>query len=1383
MNHKFRDRPCAGWAHDAGPGSALRLGTRRMQRVAVGLGWGLCWAMALPAAQAATITVNSTAGEQIAGNGQCTIQEAFANVNERADVSSGDCAAADGVNDTITLGERQTYVLTGPMAGEDGASAITIRQSVSVDGRGSVIEAGTEVSNLRMVLVRAGTAQLENMTLRKGSVNGDGGGILVVENASLSVSKVTVSGNAATDSGGGIANLGTVTVDRSTLSGNRASRGGGLLTFGSALIRNSTVSGNAAQVGFIASGSCGLGGGGGIASCSGSRLTLTDSTVTRNNAGAGGGISVAGTVVLRRNLISGNTATTNRRGDEAITSAGGTYEFSHNVFGHSGVNTATGFAGFGARETDLTLFADGNRPTALSQLMTPVLADNGGPTETHALIAGSPALDITAIDCPAVDQRGVSRPVGAGCDAGAFEGSLAGTRIVVNSTADQIVAGDGACTLKEAVSNANALRDTTNGDCTAGFNPTIVLGERQRYTMTTAMAGDCCSALIFTHSVRVEGHGSTIARDPTLSSELRLLLAQSSIEGEIAIEDLTISGGRATGGGIFVQSGASLRLNRCTVRDNTAGSGRLGGGLRNLGNTTIENSTFTGNSGGGAAVHSSEGTTSHNVVIVNSTFSGNTGDYLAEDGVTMIHEPGGAIALVGRSEGALTVLSSTVTNNSATLGGGGLYLRNGETIRGNSSPRVALGRNIIAGNRSLSAGSELLSVSSGDRRAAIFTLDRNLFGDSSEASAQSVARFALSGFIAVPFTVGPTDITAYADGTRPTALAGILNPALADNGGFTLTHALVRGSPAVDSGGDCPMVDQRGAARPVDSDDDGTPTCDIGAVEARVADLSISASATPARIVAGTGTSVRFVIDNAGPDASSGARLKVDLPAGLSVSDSRTTLTGAACTSASVTELTCTLGDLANQVSGDIVLDLLSDAGLSTGMLQVTGTLLPGADFDLDSRLDSVSTTITVDARDATPDAFSFTSRNDVARNAVIASDAAMLSGTTIPAAISVTGGEYSIGCADGSYTAVAGSIDPGATVCVRQTSATGFGTDTVTTLTIGGVSGTFTSTTLARDITPEAFGFNSVSGVARNALQTSNAVRIGSINDASPYSVTSGLAAINDGPCTSSTGTVSAGDRLRVCHVSSAQGATAVTTTLTVGADGVLAGVSADFTSTTVAAPVLSVTPTSLRFGNQRVGTTSGAKTIALSNSGGDTLVIGGIRIAGPFERDGGTCGSSLPAGTSCTLGIRYRPTAAGSVSGSAAISSDGGSASVVLSGTGIAPALSLSQRSLSFGRAGVIRFGELRIGQTSQPQTITATNTGSAPLSISSIRTTGDFVQSTTCGKTLAVNASCTISLRFKPSTPGDRSGETLITSDALTSPDRITLGGRGIGVAVKR
>lgn len=104
------------------------------------------------------------------------------------------------------------------------------------------------------------------------------------------------------------------------------------------------------------------------------------------------------------------------------------------------------------------------------------------------------------------------------------------------------------------------------------------------------------------------------------------------------------------------------------------------------------------------------------------------------------------------------------------------------------------------------------------------------------------------------------------------------------------------------------------------------------------------------------------------------------------------------------------------------------------------------------------------DLLDSTPDAFSFPAQSGVALSTPVTSDAVTITGTSAQAAISVSGGEYSIGCT-ATFTAAEGSVSPQQQVCVRHTSASSPDTATQTTLTIGGVSGTFTSTTAA---TPE---------------------------------------------------------------------------------------------------------------------------------------------------------------------------------------------------------------------------------------------------------------------------------------------------------------------------
>lgn len=184
-------------------------------------------------------------------------------------------------------------------------------------------------------------------------------------------------------------------------------------------IRNSTVSGNTAS---------GDGGGVGSLSFDGSTVRLLNSTVSGNTAGGQGGgvysLNFSNTTTgLRGMLIAGNTATDS--GDEMHGERRGSGTLlvdAYNLFGHSGVSTAGALSNVTPGASDLTATADGTIPTALTAILDSTLQDNGGPTFTHALPTGSPAIDAAdAVDFPATDQRGVTRPQGAGPDIGAVE--------------------------------------------------------------------------------------------------------------------------------------------------------------------------------------------------------------------------------------------------------------------------------------------------------------------------------------------------------------------------------------------------------------------------------------------------------------------------------------------------------------------------------------------------------------------------------------------------------------------------------------------------------------------------------------------------------------------------------------------------------------------------------------------------------------------------------------------------------------------------------------------------------------------------------------------------------------------------------------------------
>ena len=111
--------------------------------------------------------------------------------------------------------------------------------------------------------------------------------------------------------------------------------------------------------------------------------------------------------------------------------------------------------------------------------------------------------------------------------------------------------------------------------------------------------------------------------------------------------------------------------------------------------------------------------------------------------------------------------------------------------------------------------------------------------------------------------------------------------------------------------------------------------------------------------------------------------------------------------------------------------------------------------------------------------------------------------------------------------------------------------------------------------------------------------------------------------------------------------------------------------------------------------------------------------------------------------------------------------------------PALHLDMNDLDFGTGYLLRFRDVGVQTTSEPEIVTVSNPGTAPLAISSIVTTGDFRHATTCGSTVAPGTTCTIAIRFSPTAVGTRTGETRIVSNAVTSPDRISLSGTGKGL----
>lgn len=218
----------------------------------------------------------------------------------------------------------------------------------------------------------------------RGSVNGSFLGMII---------NSTLADNSATgDFGGAISNVGEATITGTILSGNRTDiKGGGIHNIGTMTITSSTISGNAASGDPFFP----FPGGEGRGILNSGTVTIANSTISGNTADfdTGGIHNSSGTVYLINAIIANNT----------FNCSGSMTSLGHNLASDGGCNLTD--------PTDLPF----NDP-----LVGP-LEDNGGPTETHELLPGSPAIDAGGFVAALSDQRGVTRPHGGATDIGAFE--------------------------------------------------------------------------------------------------------------------------------------------------------------------------------------------------------------------------------------------------------------------------------------------------------------------------------------------------------------------------------------------------------------------------------------------------------------------------------------------------------------------------------------------------------------------------------------------------------------------------------------------------------------------------------------------------------------------------------------------------------------------------------------------------------------------------------------------------------------------------------------------------------------------------------------------------------------------------------------------------
>ncbi|MFC9502389.1 choice-of-anchor Q domain-containing protein [Streptomyces sp. NPDC057002] len=366
-----------------------------------------------------TVDADAADGRCLTASGACSLRAAVMAANARP-------------GSTITLPPGH-YKLTIPpdprlIIGDNPdptTGDLNVAAPITVKGAGArttVIDANRLDRAFRM----QADSRLSDLTITGGVTKQrelpitDTGGGAIANGHHMTLRRVTVAGNSA-GYGGGIFNVPDSHLDliESTVSGNAAGEAGGIRFDDTGTVTNSTIADNRVTNPGDRPGSL-AGYGGGIDIRGTGPVEILNSTITGNSSSdGGGGINIApayldslpspipdiidlplGRMTLRNSVIADNTVDGSpadcKKAFATITSQG------HNLDG----------------DGSCRLTAAGDLPSR-TPLIGP-LADNGGPTDTVALLPGSPALD-AADGCPATDQRGIARPQGAGCDIGAYE--------------------------------------------------------------------------------------------------------------------------------------------------------------------------------------------------------------------------------------------------------------------------------------------------------------------------------------------------------------------------------------------------------------------------------------------------------------------------------------------------------------------------------------------------------------------------------------------------------------------------------------------------------------------------------------------------------------------------------------------------------------------------------------------------------------------------------------------------------------------------------------------------------------------------------------------------------------------------------------------------
>lgn len=206
-------------------------------------------------------------------------------------------------------------------------------------------------------------------------------------------------------------------------------------------------------------------------------------------------------------------------------------------------------------------------------------------------------------------------------------------------------------------------------------------------------------------------------------------------------------------------------------------------------------------------------------------------------------------------------------------------------------------------------------------------------------------------------------------------------------------------------------------------------------------------------------------------------------------------------------------------------------------------------------------------------------------------------------------------------------------------------------------------------------------------------------------------------------------------------------------------------------------IAPTALSFGSRNVGEPSATQSVTLTNIGATAMPIGSV-TAGVDYAVNDACPSSLAGGATCAITVAFDPTATGTRNSTLVINTTSAHPQLVVSlaGTGTAPSVAVLPGSLV--------FQSQALNSTSGAQTATLSNNGSGPLTIASIKASGDFGVTDNCGTTVAPKNGCTLLVTFTPTAAGTRTGVLSISDDAVPggTSQTVALSGTGASTAAQ-